>query len=533
MITKKQLDTIEKFADKLWAKVGLDVEFTRHFLDRVNDARNKKQITGGEIQRLFRQSYKKHGKKIANLGKGAEAVIKDMQTDVNMPFVLQLDKNGELDLVAKTVMRKKDFKTSNKTFAVEEVGFKKYVEILEATKAGKNVHMTHIEDRVIYGGVKGAREAILALRSLRDMLAGNSKTSTNVTVKWDGAPAVFAGIDPSDGKFFVAKKGIFNKNPKVYKSEADVRADTSGDLADKLTIAFNELKDLGIKGVIQGDIMFTKGDVQKETIDGESYFTFQPNTIVYAVPVNSTLGKTISKANLGVVWHTTYSGKDFESMSAKFGVNLSGLKKKKTIWYQDADYKDVSGTATFNAKDTAEVTAALSKAGKIFSKIQSTTLKELENNTELSARIETFNNTLVRRGERIGNTTKHVSNMLKYFDDKFEKEKSKRSSDRGKAAIDAKKKELLKFFSTSNKKNLILMFDLMNAIVDAKLIIINKLDRVKQIDTFVRTKNGFKVTGSEGFVAIDKSKGGAVKLVDRLEFSMNNFSSDVIKGWEK
>jgi hypothetical protein len=123
--------------------------------------------------------------------------------------------------------------------------------------------------------------------------------------------------------------------------------------------------------------------------------------------------------------------------------------------------------------------------------------------------------------------------MLKYFDDKFEKEKGKRSSDRGKAAIDAKKKELLKFFSTSNKKNLILMFDLMNAIVDAKLIIINKLDRVKQIDTFVRTKNGFKVTGSEGFVAIDKSKGGAVKLVDRLEFSMNNFSSDVIKGWER
>ena len=119
MITKKQLDTIERFADKLWAKVGLDIEFTRHFLDRVNDARNKKQITGGEIQRLFRQSYRKHGKKIAALGKGAEAVIKDMETDINMPFVLQIDKGGELDLVAKTVMRKKDFKTSNKKFTVE------------------------------------------------------------------------------------------------------------------------------------------------------------------------------------------------------------------------------------------------------------------------------------------------------------------------------------------------------------------------------------------------------------------------------
>jgi hypothetical protein len=119
MITKKQLDTIERFADKLWAKVGLDIEFTRHFLDRVNDARNKKQITGGEIQRLFKQSFRRHGKKISALGKGAEAVIKDMETDINMPFVLQLDKNGEVDLIAKTVMRKKDFKTSNKKFTVE------------------------------------------------------------------------------------------------------------------------------------------------------------------------------------------------------------------------------------------------------------------------------------------------------------------------------------------------------------------------------------------------------------------------------
>ena len=121
MITKKQLNTVERFADKLWAKVGLDIEFTRHFLDRVNDARNKKQITTSELIRLFRQSFKKYGKKIADLGKDAQAVIKDMETDINMPFVLQLDKNGELDLVAKTVMRKKDFKTPNQQFAVEDV----------------------------------------------------------------------------------------------------------------------------------------------------------------------------------------------------------------------------------------------------------------------------------------------------------------------------------------------------------------------------------------------------------------------------
>ena len=410
--------------------------------------------------------------------------------------------------------------------------FSSYIEVLEAAKSGKNVHMTHIEDRVIYGGVKGAREAILALRSLRDMLAGSTNSSTNVTVKWDGAPAVFAGIDPSDGQFFVAKKGIFNKDPKVYKSEADVRADTSGDLAEKLVTAFNELKDLGIKDVIQGDIMFTKGDLNTETIDGEKMITFQPNTIVYAVPAKSDLAKQITKANLGVVWHTTYKGKDFASMKASFGVNLKGLKQKPSVWYQDAEYKDVSGTATLTKVDTDEVTEALSKAGKIFHKIKSTTLTELENNLDLGVKIETFNNTLVRKGDRISNTTKHVQDLLKWFDGKFAKEFEKRSSEKGKAAVMQKRDELLKFFSKENRKNLVLMFDLMNAIVDAKLIIINKLDKVKQIDTFVRTRNGFKVTGSEGFVAID-NQGGAVKLVDRMEFSMNNFSKDVIKGWER
>ena len=317
--------------------------------------------------------------------------------------------------------------------------FKTYLS--EAAKAGKNTHMQHLEDAVIYGGVKGTREAIFALRSLRDMLAGNSNSSTDVTVKWDGAPAVFAGIDPEDGQFFVAKKGIFNKDPKVYKSEAEVRADTSGDLAEKLVIAFNELKDLGIKDVIQGDIMFTKSDLATESIDGEKYITFQPNTIVYAVPAKSALAKTIQKANLGVVWHTTYTGKDFESMKASFKVDLSGLKKKASVWYQDANFRDISGKATLSASGTKQVSEALAKAGKIFQQIASSTLKEVESNQALAIKLETFNNTLVRKGQRIGNTTKHVQDLIAWFDLKFKKEYEKRSSDKGKANVTAKHEE--------------------------------------------------------------------------------------------
>jgi hypothetical protein len=404
----------------------------------------------------------------------------------------------------------------------------------EAKGGGKNTHMQHLEDAVIYGGVKGTREAINALRSLRDMLAGNANSSTDVTVKWDGAPAVFAGIDPSDGEFFVAKKGIFNKDPKVYKSPAEVKADVPNpDLADKLITAYNELKDIGITGVIQGDIMFTQPDLSIEKIDGEKFVTFQPNTIVYAVPVDVPLAKTIQKAKLGVVFHTEYKGADFASMKASFGVNLKGLRLKDSVWYQSAALKDVSGTATLTAGDTKLVTAAISKAGKIFSKIGSSTLKQIEANPDFAQKLEQFNNTLVRKGETITNPAKHVKDLITWFNDKFAKEFDKRKSDKGKAAVSARQEATMAFFSDDNRKNLELMYELQNAIVAAKLLIISKLDKVKEMGTFVRTHNGFKVTGSEGFVAIDHTTDGAVKLVDRLEFSSANFSPDTIKGWQR
>jgi hypothetical protein len=409
----------------------------------------------------------------------------------------------------------------------------KIIPLLEASAAGKNTHMTHLEDQVLYGGVKGARDAIFALRSLRDMLAGSSETSVDVTVKWDGAPAVFAGVDPSDGKFFVAKKGIFNKNPKVYKSEADIDADTSGDLAKKLKTAFNELKGVGIKGVIQGDIMFTKDDLSEETIDGQKYLTFQPNTIVYAVPSPSEAASEIKAANIGIVFHTTYAGKTFEGMTASYGVNLSSLKKKKTLWMQSASLQNLSGSATLTKSETEAVTQALSRAGVIFQKIAGSTLKEIEEDPALAQSLEQYNNTYVRRGETIPDSKSHVEGLIKWATARFQKDIDSKASEKGKASASAKKEAYLNFFSQKNKENLALVYDLQNAIVAAKSIIIDKLESIKNIGTFLRTKNGFALTGQEGFVAIDRLKGGAVKLVDRLQFSTANFNPDVIKGWER
>ena len=397
----------------------------------------------------------------------------------------------------------------------------------------KNTHMVHLEDLILDGGVKGARQAILALRSLRDMLSGNTKAPMDVTVKWDGAPALFAGEDPRDGKFFVAKKGIFNANPKVYKNHADIDADTSGDLSKKLKIAFDNLKGLGIKDVIQGDFMFDKGDLKKEKINGVNHITFHPNTILYAIPLDTPLAKEIGKAEVGIVWHTSYSGADFENMKAEFGKDIvSKIKSSPKVWMQDATLKDLSGTATLTQKDSLLVSKNLSDAGKIFQKIASSTLKEIEQNKELNLVINVYNNTMVRKGQRISNTKKHAQGLIQFVTDRYAKEIGKRSSQKGKDVQIQKRDQLLSFFSKKNLKNLENIFILQNLVIDSKLIIINKLNRLSKIGTFVKTKSGFKVTNPEGFVAIDRMEGGAVKLVDRMEFSTNNFSKDIIKGWD-
>ena len=388
--------------------------------------------------------------------------------------------------------------------------------------------MTHIEDKVLYGGVNGVRQAIFALRDMRDMLAG--KKEGNVSVKWDGAPAIFAGTDPRDGQFFVAKKGIFNKNPKVYKTPAEIDADTSGDLAAKLKDALKYLPALGIKGVIQGDFLFGRGDLSSENIDGQKYVTFHPNTIVYAVPHEQ--ADPVRKAKIGIVWHTTYTGKTFETMKASYGVNVKALNKSSDVWSQDAMLRDLT-SATMTKRETQDVNETLSEIGKLFNKISGSTLRALERNQTLAQTIETYNNTFVRKGQVIGNEVAHTEKLIRWIQGKYGKEIAKRKTQAGKTTQRQKRDQLLQFFSLKNKVNLVDIFRLQKLIVLAKLKLINKLNRLQALDTFVKTNKGFKVTGQEGFVAIDRLGGDAVKIVDRLEFSYNNWSPDILKGWDK
>ena len=399
-----------------------------------------------------------------------------------------------------------------------------------------NVHLEHIEDEIFNSGIDGGRASINFIRSLRDMLVSGSKRSVNVTVKWDGAPAIFCGNDPETGKFFVAKKSLFNKTPKFYTSIAEIDADLDGQLADKFKACYNNLKNIGIKDILQGDLMFTKGDLEKQDINGESYETFQPNTIMYAVPSTSKLASTMRAAQVGIVFHTTYTGDSLMDLKATFGANISSLKKSSKVWMDDAEYNDVSGTATFTQKDSAEITRLMSRTGKVFQKIKAPQLKkflDMQNKIDAGLTYKTYHNSKVREGTNFLrlNYKKHADEYLKFVEDKMDTQIGKLKSDSAKKTKEKNKNILL----TEVRKNLLLLKTLVEfqALINyAKIKILTKVNKASQMTAmFVKKGNGFDVVAPEGFVAIDNNLGGAVKLVDRMEFSLNNFT--VQKDWDK
>ena len=395
----------------------------------------------------------------------------------------------------------------------------------------KNLHMEHLEDEVLNHGVAGTRGAINFLQGLRDMLAGHSDAPVNVTVKWDGAPAVFAGYNPENDRFFVGTKGVFNKSAKINYTEADIDDNHSGGLADKLKVALAELSRVNIKGVLQGDMMYTKDDLQREEIGGESYITFQPNTIVYAVPVKTKLAAKIMSSNMGIVWHTTYSGDTMEDMTASFGVNAGAFKERTSVWQADAAFKDQSGTATMTKKETGEVTAILKKAGSLFQRLDSNILGMIANDPQTSLMVKTYYNTKVRSGDKVKNVKKHTAGMIAYVYDKLKADVDKVKQEKNKKI---KKETMDKYvkFLRKNSGEFVKIFAMQNLLIDAKLLIVRKLESIQGLTkTFIKTSTGYRVTAPEGFVAIDSLKGGAVKLVDRMEFSMQNFNA--ARNWDK
>jgi len=390
----------------------------------------------------------------------------------------------------------------------------------------------HLEDEVLNNGINGARNAINFLQSLRNMLAGHSTSKVSVTTKWDGAPAVFCGTNPDNGKFFVGTKGVFNANPKLNYTDDDIDANHASEgLNAKLKVALRYLPKLGIKGILQGDMMFSKGDIKTQVIDGEKYITFQPNTIVYAVPADAKLAQTMLAAQMGIVFHTSYTGKTMADLRASFNIDIKNLTPTKDVWFRDAYFFDASGVATFTEEETKQITGILSQAGRTLQSINSLNLNRIAANDTILTYIKTFNNTKVREGQAIKNTALHTSELVRWVEAKLNKDIADAKREETKQKRVKEKTEIMRFFrgAAADLRNI---FDLMNLIVDAKNMVVKTLQQIRQITgTFLKTDDGFKVTNPEGFVAVDKLKGSAVKLIDRLEFAHANFTA--AKNWSK
>ena len=394
----------------------------------------------------------------------------------------------------------------------------------------KNTHLEHLEDDIINRGSQGGVNAINFLNSVRNMLAGNIGGKLNMSVKWDGAPAVFCGTNPENGKFFVGTKSVFNKTPKINYTPTDIRRNHGGELANKLQVCLRELPKLGLDGIYQGDLLFTRGDLKAVAIDGEKMITFTPNTITYAVPAGSDIAKRIARAKLGIVFHTKYSGKTMSSLTAGFG-SIKG-QGPTSVFLASAAFTDTSGSATFNKSELSRfdglirmAQGSLKKAKPILDEMSKTSMSD---QISVGYRLKTYFNSYIRNSKQgMDKVAVMQQGFRDYYESFINAEIDSRKTDKGKEKFIQQKKVGLQFIDR-NKQALYFAIASHISLGNAKNFLIQKLNQVQSIGHFLRTPTGYKVTAPEGFVAVDRVA-GAVKLVDRLEFSRTNFT--LPKGW--
>ena len=393
----------------------------------------------------------------------------------------------------------------------------------------KNTHLEHLEDNILNDGSQGGKEAIAFLRSLGRML-DQGAADARVTVKWDGAPAIICGVNPENGRFFVGTKSVFNKvNPKIAYSQKDVDSMyPSGQLASKLKDAYKYLSTLSIPNVVQGDLLFTD-DKYEAKIGGDTCIAFQPNTIVYAVPKDSDIGQKINQAKFGIVFHTSYSGRSLDTMSASFGdINIQG---NSDVFVTSSDFKNASGEANMTAAEKTtyanlvnKTEGSLKQASRFLDLMKTNDM----NKFTLNIMFKTFFNSYIRQGKTLAGARNTARDFAQYFSNALDKEIATKKMKTTKDKYLELKNKGLKFISDNQQSIYMTVASYMN-LQAAKNFMIRKLQKVNTFGTFLRTPDGYRVTAPEGFVAI--RSGQALKLVDRLEFSRANFTAD--KNWEK
>ena len=407
---------------------------------------------------------------------------------------------------------------------------------MELLNEDKNTHLEHLEDDIINNGHDGGKNAIAFLEALNEMLSGHSKKSVDVSVKWDGAPAIVAGPSPENGKFFVGTKSVFNKTPKVNYNINDIKNNHTGDLQTILRECLQYLSGIGMKQILQGDLMYINTSKKKTTYKdpsgkSEQMISFQPNTIVYMVPENTPFGKKIDTSKLGIVFHTTYKGASFDKLKASFGADVSKLRKTSKVWFDDASYKDVSGNAlmTLGESQSLQKTINMASGSLKKSKEMLNIMATQKNTLSVGVQLKTYLNSFIRAATDLPSTKETAGKFRDFYKERTQKEIDGVKTEKSKTKYKTIQDEGLKFIDAQTE-SIYFAVATYKTLQTAKKILIDKLNSAKGIGTFKTTPTGLQATNPEGYVAVDK-KGKAVKLVDRMEFSLQNFT--VAKNWEK
>ncbi len=388
----------------------------------------------------------------------------------------------------------------------------------------KRTHLEHIEDIVITDGYEGGKAVLEYFRGLLLTLKGTSSEAMSVSVKWDGAPAVICGTNPDNGRFFVGTKSVFAKNAKINYTKNDIASNHgTDDLGQKLLKCLVHLKKLNIQGVVQGDLLFTDDDVIRKNIGGKPHLTFTPNTITYAVPEDSDLSKQIDRAKVGIIFHTTYTGESLADMNAQGGADVTGFTKSNDVFFDNATYKDVSGSAKFTDAETKQFYNGIEKLEGLLNNVPRNLSSVLGQNQDFIPTFQLYINAMVKQGQLPTNVNQFLQGFRKFYADRMQQQIAGLRAQKALQLRQDKMKQMPVFLNRA-KKPLQAMLTFYKAVQQMKAFILKKMNQAMAIGSFSQTDSGLEVTEPEGFVAVDKS-GNAVKLVDRLGFSRRNLTA--------
>jgi hypothetical protein len=397
----------------------------------------------------------------------------------------------------------------------------------------KNTHLEHLEDSILFDGSQGATDAFMFLDQLAQTFSGQQRNSFKITTKWDGAPAIFCGTYPGSKRFFVGTKSVFNKNAKINfrDTDVDVNHGHAPGLVSKLKDALKYFPALGIRGVAQGDLLFTD-DKKYETINGERCISFTPNTITYSIPESSALYAKADRAKIGVVFHTTYSGNTVDSLNATFGYDINQLNTSDDVLVLSAETGQLGKDLLITPQEESKLKTMKRTSASLLRDTASfldSISEQIAANDQLTVgpRIKIYFNTYVRQGRRISSAPNFVRDFKQYFEGEVKKAVDKVKTPKAKAGKLAKLYAGMDFIE-ENEQAFVKTVKLYTTLQNAKLLFIRKLEKGERIKTYLRSENGYKVTAPEGYVAIFEDS-TAVKLVDRLQFSVANFN--VSKDW--